>query len=111
MLLVVVVRIRTHTQTHHTHLYYLIRCIAGSDFSRGFLCPWCKIGTLFPPVGLEREAFYCNRCQKFDWETEWSRLERQEKELEKLFKSWETQIEKSNKQHGGNLGTVKVSIK
>eukprot|EP00392_Amoebophrya_sp_AT5.2_P010636 g10701.t1 len=84
------------------------QCIAGSDFSRGFLCPWCKIGTLFPPVGLEREAFYCNRCQKFDWETEWSRLERQEKELEKLFKSWETQIEKSNKQHGGNLGTVKA---
>ncbi|CAD7933185.1 unnamed protein product [Amoebophrya sp. A25] len=107
------------------------RCRSGADLSRGFLCPWCKVGCIFPNVDqatpkftLTKEEdstdensvmkehqraapFQCNQCDKFHWESDWGGLWKAEKESEKLFKNWETLIEKNNRVYGSAQGTVK----
>ena len=67
------------------------------DYSRGFCCPRCKIGVIFPDTLNTSESgayFRCNNCIEFDHKLDGQKLCKAERDLEKKFKYWKAEIEK-----------------
>ena len=105
------------------------RCMSKKDLSRGFVCPWCKVGTVFPTtnassktihewatdcaqrgIAPRNKLFGCNKCDLFDPVQDFRELEKLEKALEKEFRRWEGEVEAGNAQFGRSSGTMKVGI-
>eukprot|EP00397_Hematodinium_sp_SG-2012_P015230 GEMP01015505.1.p1 GENE.GEMP01015505.1~~GEMP01015505.1.p1 ORF type:complete len:443 (+),score=56.24 GEMP01015505.1:86-1414(+) len=66
------------------------RCNAEFDMSRGFLCPGCHEGTIFPPNEDPPESAVCPKCGRAPTLDEWGKISHMEKQLEKRVREWET---------------------
>merc|ERR1719248_224705 len=72
---------------------------ANKDLSRGFLCGYCKAGTIFPQCTNANQPpgqpfiIKCDTCDQFDMRLDWKKISKEEKHFEKLFTNWESEIE------------------